>query len=186
MKQHQIKQRFIWSHQGINDTKTNKNTPRRKFQPRRRKKSYQDSHDRHYLMTSSVTWPHIRIISLKVIQSLQRKSHQHKKSGQDFKFTPRRTWPPWSNDIICPSGWPCGNMLRSAHIPLANEQGLLIGLSYQNVQTFNWESFFMFLSGSVAMYMKVRSVDYSLLTNDYQYLQYAWYSMTLFIHTWVS
>ena len=77
-------------------------------------------------------------------------------------------------------------MLRSAHIPLANEQGLLIGLSYQNVQTFNWESFLMFLSGSVAMYMKVQSVAYSLLTNDYQYLQYAWYSMTLFIHTWVS
>ena len=24
MKQHQIKQRFIWSHQGINDTRTNK------------------------------------------------------------------------------------------------------------------------------------------------------------------
>ena len=85
-------------------------------------------------MTSDITWPHIRIISLNVIKSLQGKeSHTNtQKLDQDIKFTPRRTWPPWSNDVIRPTGWPCGRMLWSAHIPLANAQGLWISLSYQN------------------------------------------------------
>ena len=57
-------------------------------------KSYQDSRDHHKVMTSSITWPHIRIISLKVIKSLQDKgSHTNtQKLDQDLKFTPRRTW----------------------------------------------------------------------------------------------
>ena len=91
-------------------------------------------------MTSDITWPHIRIISLKVIKSLQGKeSHTNtQKLDQDIKFTPRRTWPPWSNDVICPTGWPCGRMLWSAHIPLANEQGLWMSLSYANFIWRHW------------------------------------------------
>ena len=98
------------------------------------KKSYQDSRDHHKVMTSDITWPHIRNISLKVIKSLQGKeSHTNtQKLDQDIKFTPRRTWTPWSNDVIRPTVWPCSRMLWSAHIPLANEQGLWISLSYQN------------------------------------------------------
>ena len=62
-----------------------------------------------------------------------KESHTNtQKLDQDIKFTPRRTWPPWSNDVIRPTVWPCGRMLWSAHIPLANEQGLWISLSYQN------------------------------------------------------
>ena len=91
-------------------------------------------------MTSDITWPYIRMISLKVIKSLQGKeSHTNIQTlDQDIKFTPRRTWPPWSNDVICPTGWPCGRMLWSAHIPLANEQGLWIGLSYANFIWRHW------------------------------------------------
>ena len=128
-----------------NHTKIQLIAPRYKMRPRPTKshqdenfnqdveKSCQDSRDRHEVMTSSITWPDIRIISHKVIKSLQEKeSHTNtQKLDQDIKFTPRRTWPPWSN-VICPSGWPCGRMLWSAHIPLANEQGLWISLSYQN------------------------------------------------------
>ena len=43
----------------------------------------------------------MRIISLKVIKSLQGKeSHTNtQKVDQDIKFSPRRTWPPWSNRL---------------------------------------------------------------------------------------
>ena len=80
------------------------------------------------------------MISLKVIKSLQGKeSHTNtQKLDQDIKFTPRRTWPPWSNDAIRPTGWPCGRMLWSAHIPLANGQGLWISLSYANFIWRHW------------------------------------------------
>ena len=66
-------------------------TPRQKFQPRRRKNH---SRDHHKVMTSSITWSHIRIVSLKVIKSLQDKeSHNNtQKLDQDIRFTPRRTW----------------------------------------------------------------------------------------------
>ena len=92
----------------------------------RDKKSYQHSRDHHKVMTSYTTWPHIRIISLKVMKSLQGKeSHTNtQKLDQDIKFTPRRMWPPWSNDAIRPTGWPCGRMMCSGHIPLANEQSV--------------------------------------------------------------
>ena len=79
-------------------------------------------------------------------------------------------------------------------VPISNQilgnSLLVIGYKW-----FNWESFFMFLSGSVALHMKVLSVNYPLVTNDYQYVQYAWYqelirswwySMKLFVHTWIS
>ena len=104
------------------------------------KKTYQDPRDHHKVMTSDITWRHIGMISLKVIKSLQGKeSHTNtQKLDQDIKFTPRRTWPPWSNDVIRPTGWPCGRMLWSAHIPLANGQGLWISLSYANFIWRHW------------------------------------------------
>ena len=56
-------------------------------------KSYQDSRDHHNVMRSFITWPHIRIISLKVLKSLQESHTNTQKSDQDIRFTPRRTWP---------------------------------------------------------------------------------------------
>ena len=133
-KRRKIIPRIGWLHQGVKLHQDKQNPPKTKISFKTEKKSYQDSRDHHKVMTSDITWPHIRIISLKVIKSLQGKeSHINtQKLDQDIKFTPRRTWPPWSNDVIRPTGWPCGRMLWSAHMALANEQGLWISLSYQN------------------------------------------------------
>ena len=148
MKRHKIRQNQtktkILAKTKKNHTKIQLISPRYKMTPRQKKshqdenfnqdeeKSYQVSRDHHKMVTSSITWPHIRIISLKVIKSLQESHSNTQKSDQHIKFTPRHTWPPWSNDVICPSGWTCGSMLWSAHILLANEQSLWIGLGYQD------------------------------------------------------
>ena len=110
MKQHQKKYNLtktkIVSKTKKNHTKIRLIAPRYKMTPRQTKsyqdknfvqdgeKSYQDSRDHHKVMTSSITWPHVRIISLKVIKSLQgNESHTNtQKLDQDIKFTPRRTW----------------------------------------------------------------------------------------------
>ena len=89
-----------------NHTKIQLIAPRCKMTPRQTKshqdenfnqdgeKLYQDSRDHHKVMTSSITWPHIRMISLKVIKSLQDKGSRTntQKLDQDIKFTTRRTW----------------------------------------------------------------------------------------------
>ena len=123
-----------WLHQGVKWHQDKQNPTKTKISSKTGEKLYQDSRDHHKVMTSDITWPHIRIISLKVINSLQGKEcHTNTQQlDQDIKFTPRRTWPSWSNDVIRPTGWPCGRILWSAHISLANEQGLWISLSYQN------------------------------------------------------
>ena len=133
IKQHQIKQNHTETKISVktrkNHTKIKLIAPRYKLTPRQTnshqdekfnqdgKKSYQDSRDYHKVMTSSVTWPYIRIVSLKVINLSQENHTNTQKLDQDIKFTPRRTWPSRSSDVIFPSGWPCWNMLWSAHKP---------------------------------------------------------------------
>ena len=119
-KTKEIIPRFGWLHQGIKCHQDKQNPTKTKISFKTEKKNHTNIH------VTTIKWLHILIISLKVMKSLQgRESHTNtQKLDQDIKFTPRRTWPPWSNDAIRPTVWPCGRMLWSGYIPLENEQSV--------------------------------------------------------------